>query len=399
MTYALDGIRVLEIGTFVSAPYCGKLFAGYGAEVIKIEPPGGDIARAHGPFRDEVPNPETSALYLYLNTGKLSVDLDLRTPQGLDAFFRLVEQADVVVENYRPSDLQALGISYARLRDINPRVVLVSITAYGQQGPYADYRSTNLSAFAMGGQMFITGTQEGGPLKNGGYQADYQGGLNGFSAGMLALLAAERDGTGQHVDVSVQHAMAPLLEAGIPYYSYLGRWAPERRGNHMASFIGIYPCVDGHLGIHIMPRNWQPFCEATGRMDLFDDPRFRTQADRAVHNDDLMAEFYAWAATETKREIYERAGRMRAPIAYVHNMTDILESPQLRERGFIQQISHPVAGDASYPGPPWWMGEDGWRSDPAPLLGQHTEDVLSTVGRLSADEIERARWSTERVAQ
>src|SRR5690606_38376365 len=136
------------------------------------------------------------------------------------------------------------------------RLVVVSITAFGQQGPYAGYQANNLVAFAMGGQMYITGTQEGGPLKNAGYQADYQGGLNALSAASIALLAAERDGEGQHVDISVQHCMAPLLEAGIPYYSYMGRWNAVRRGNHMASFIGIYPCADGHLGIHIMPRNW-----------------------------------------------------------------------------------------------------------------------------------------------
>lgn len=396
MPLPLDGLRVLEIGTFVSAPYCGKLFAGYGADVIKIEPPGGDIARAHGPFRDNIPNRETSALFLYLNTGKKSVELDLRTPAGLDAFLRLVEKADVVVENYRPADLRALGITFEALRRVNPRVTLVSITAYGQRGPYADYRANNLTAFAMGGQMYITGTQDGGPLKNGGYQADYQGGLNGFSAAMLAVLAAERDGEGQHVDVSIQHCMAPLLEAGIPYYAYMGRWAPGRRGNHMASFIGIYPCIDGHLGIHIMPRNWKPFCEAIGRTDLLEDPRFTTQADRSAHNDELMAEFYAWAATVTKKEIYEAAGRQRAPIAYIHNMDDIVHSPQLNARGFLQRIDHPVAGEATYPGPPWWIGPDGWLQGRAPLLGEHTTSVLREIAGLSQQAVERLRSEVPR---
>ncbi|MBI5946549.1 MAG: CoA transferase [Chloroflexi bacterium] len=379
MSQSLAGLRVLEIGTFVSAPYCGKLFAGYGAEVIKIEPPGGDIARTHGPFKDGVPNPETSALFLYLNTGKKSVELDLGTPAGRDAFMRLAATADVVIENYRPADLRALGITYEALRAVNPRLVLVSITAFGQEGPYADFHANNLVAFAMGGHMFITGTPEGGPLKNGGYQADYQGGLNGFSAGMLAVLAAERDGLGQHVDISIQHCMAPIVEAGIPYYSYMGRWSGVRRGNHMASFIGIYPCQDGHLGIHIMPRNWKPFTDAIGRPDLFDDPRFVTQAARTVNNDDLMAEFYAWAAGETKREVYERAGRMRAPIAFVHTMKDLMESPQLNARAFLTRIDHPVAGEATYPGPPWWMGPDGWQAGRAPLLGEHTEEVLAGV--------------------
>ncbi|HEY4669775.1 MAG TPA: CoA transferase [Tepidiformaceae bacterium] len=384
MPQPLEGLRVLEIGNFVSAPYCGKLFSGYGADVIKIEPPGGDVSRTHGPFKDGVPNPETSALFLYLNTGKRSVELPLDEPAGRDAFLRLVETADVVIENFRPADLRALGLTYDDLSAVNPRVTLVSITPFGQQGPYADYRGNNLTTFAMAGQMYITGTDDGGPLKNGGYQADYQGGLNGFSAAMLGVLAAERDATGQHIDVSVQHCMAPILEAGIPYYSYLGRWNRGRRGNHMASFIGIYPCADGHLGIHIMPRNWKPFTDAIDRPDLFEDPRFVTQADRTVHNDELMAEFYAWAATENKHELYERAGKMRAPIAFVHTMQDLLESPQLNARGFLTTIAHPVAGEATYPGPPWWIGPDGWSAGRAPLLGEHTEQVLRDVAGLSS---------------
>ena len=390
MPQPLDGLRVLELGTFVSAPYTGKLFAGYGAEVIKLEPPGGDVARAHGPFKDGVPNAETSSLFLYLNTGKKSVELDLATPAGHDAFMRLVATADVVIENFRPADLRAMGITYERLRAVNPRLTLVSITAYGQDGPYADYRGNNLTAFAMGGQMYITGTQEGGPVKNGGYQADYQGGLNGFSAATLAVLAAERDGVGQHVDVSVQECMAPILEAGIPYYSYLGRWAPGRRGNHMASYIGIYPCADGYLGVHVMPRNWKPFTEAIERPDLFDDPRFATGALRTANNDDLMGELYAWAADVKKREIYARAGAMRAPIAFVHTMADILESPQLNARGALTVIDHPVAGPATYFGPPWWMGPDGWSGGRAPLLGEHTTEVLREVAGMSPAEIARA---------
>ena len=395
MTYALDGLRVLEIGTFVSAPYCGKLFAGYGADVIKIEPPGGDIARAHGPFKDERPNVETSALFLYLNTGKRSVELDIASPAGRQTFLKMVRQADVVIENFRPADMKALGLGYDALRAVNPRIVLVSITAFGQDGPYADYRSNNLIAFAMGGQMFITGTQDGGPLKNGGYQADYQGGLNGFSAAMLAILAQERDGEGQHVDVSVQQCMAPILEAGVPNYAYLGRWTAPRRGNHMASFIGIYPCTDGYVGIHVMARNWKPFTDTIRRPDLFDDPRFVTQALRAVNNDELMAEFYGWAAGESKRDLYDRAGKGRAPIAFVHTMDDLLTSPQLRARNFITRIDHPVAGEAAYAGPPWWIGPDGWRHGRAPLLGEHTEEVLRGVPGLSKAEI--AALSAERL--
>lgn len=389
MPLPLEGIRVLEVGTFVSAPYCGRLFAGYGADVIKIEPPGGEISRAHGPFKNGTPNPETSALFLYLNTNKRSVELDLSSTEGREAFLRLAEDADVIIENYRPSDAQSLGLDYETIRTLNPRVVLVSITAYGQEGPYAKYRSNNLIAFAMGGQMFLTGDPDKSPVKNGGYQADYQGGLNAFSAANLALLAAERDGEGQHVDISVQHCMAPILEAGIPFYAYNGIWTGQRRGNLMSSFMGIYPCIDGQVGVHVMARNWAPFAAATGHPEWLQDERFATADSRRSHDDELMAEVIQWAAGMRKKDAYAIGGEHRAPITFIHTMEDLLESPQLSARGFLRHIEHPIAGKASYPGPPWWMGPDSWRDDPAPLLGEHTQTVLGQAG-LSPAEITAA---------
>ncbi len=385
MPLPLEGIRVLEVGTFVSAPYCGRLFAGYGAEVVKIEPPGGDIARAHGPFKDGEPNPETSALFLYLNTSKRSVELDLGTQAGRDALLRLAADADVLIENYRPGDARALGLDHERLRAVNPRLVVVSITAYGQDGPYAEYHSNNLIAFAMGGQMFLTGDPDRSPVKNGGYQADYQGGLNAFSAANLALLAAERDGEGQHVDISVQHCMAPILEAGIPFYAYNGLWLGQRRGNLMSSSMAIYPCLDGQVGVHVMARNWPNFAEATGHPEWLEDERYATAESRRAHDDELMAELITWASALGKKEAYALGGEYRAPITFIHTMEDLLDSPQLAARGFLRRIEHPVAGEASYPGPPWWMGPDAWRDGRAPLLGEHTSEVLAEAGLSEAD--------------
>ena len=385
MPLPLEGVRVLEVGAFVSAPYCGRLFAGYGAEVIKIEPPGGDIARAHGPFKDGEPNPETSALFLYLNTSKRSVELDLGTQAGRDALLWLAADADVLIENYRPGDARALGLDHERLRAVNPRLVVVSITAYGQDGPYAEYHSNNLIAFAMGGQMFLTGDPDKSPVKNGGYQADYQGGLNAFSAANLALLAAERDGEGQHVDISVQHCMAPILEAGIPFYAYNGLWLGQRRGNLMSSSMAIYPCLDGQVGVHVMARNWPNFAEATGHPEWLEDERYATAESRRAHDDELMAELITWAARLGKKEAYALGGEYRAPITFIHTMEDLLDSPQLAARGFLRRIEHPVAGEASYPGPPWWMGPDAWRDGPAPLLGEHTGEVLAGAGLSEGD--------------
>jgi formyl-CoA transferase len=393
MPLPLEGIRVLEVGTFVSAPYCGRLFAGYGADVIKVEPPGGDIARAHGPFKNGMPDPETSALFLYLNTGKQSVELDLGAQAGRDALLRLAVDADVLIENYRPGDARALGLDYERLRAVNPRLVVVSITAYGQEGPYAEYHSNNLIAFAMGGQMFLTGDPDKSPVKNGGYQADYQGGLNAFSAANLALLAAERDGEGQHVDISVQHCMAPILEAGIPFYAYNGLWLGNRRGNLMSSSMAIYPCLDGQIGVHVMARNWPNFAEATGHPEWLEDERYATAESRREHDGELMAELIGWAAGLSKKEAYALGGEYRAPITFIHTMQDLLDSPQLAARGFLRRIEHPVAGEATYPGPPWWMGPEAWRDGRAPLLGEHTDAVLGEAG-LSRPEIGAATGGT-----
>ena len=229
--------------------------------------------------------------------------------------------------------------------------------------------------------MFITGTEEGGPLKNGGYQADYQGGLNAFSAGMLAVLATERDGVGQHVDISVQHCMGPILEAGIPFYSYMGLWAPERRGNLMSSIMGVYPCIDGQIGIHVMARNWPPFARAVGHEEWILDERYSTAEARMENSDELMAEIIQWSTNITKKEAHQAGGENRAPITYIHDMADLMESPQLKERGFLREIEHPVAGKATYPGPPWWMGPDNWTDNPAPLLGANTKVILEGLVR------------------
>src|SRR5581483_12233746 len=177
----LHGIRVLELGGFVSAPFTGKLLADYGADVIKVEPPDGDPARRHGPFPGDHPDAETSALYLYLNTNKRSVVLDLATGDGQAGLRRLARDADLLIENLPPGQLDGWGLGYPVLAGANPRLVVVSLTPYGQDGPYATAPATNLTMFAAGGQMAITGDPDREPLKNAGYQAEYQLGLNGFA--------------------------------------------------------------------------------------------------------------------------------------------------------------------------------------------------------------------------
>lgn len=383
---ALSGLRIIEVGEHVSAPYAGKLLASYGADVIKIESPGrGDASRYHGPFPNDEPHAERSALFLYLNTAKRSVTLDLDSADGQRLFKQLVATADVVLENTKPGAMDDRGLGYEALAAIQPALVMTSVSPFGQTGPYAAYDGPNLVSFALGGQMHMTGDPERPPLKNGGYQADYQTGLNAFAATAIASLGAVLHGEGEHVDVGAMQCQASVLEGATPYWCYLGQDTSMRRGNHLVSFIGIYPCLDGQLGIHAMASNWQPLLQTMELEQLGDDPRFATQTSRIQNNDDLMAVFYAWAADKRKKDVYARAGRMRGPIAYVHDMQDLLDSPQLVARKFLREIDHPEAGTLTYTGPPFQMSETPARDLRAPLLGEHSAEVLAELGVDAAD--------------
>jgi len=387
---ALDGVTVLELGECVAAPFCTKLLAAYGATVIKLEPPGrGDPARALGPFPDSGPDREQSALYLYLNTGKQSVTLDLEQAAGRELARRLAREVDILVENCPPGELAARGLGYEALRAANPRLVYVSLSAFGQSGPRAQWRATNLTALAAGGQMQLTGDAEREPLKAGGEQADYQLGLNGFSAALVGLWDALETGEGQQIDVSAQEAMASTLEVALNTYLYLGQdiWG-TRRGNINSAVLGLYPCADGYLGVHAMPRNLPPLLQVMEMPELADDPRFNTPAARLENNDELTATIFAWAADKRKHEVYARAGSMRGPIAFVHDMADLMTSPQLAARGFLHEVEHPVAGRLTYPGPPFVMSETPGRIERAPLLGEHTVAVLAGRLGLSADDLQ-----------
>jgi CoA:oxalate CoA-transferase len=386
---ALEGFTVIEVGEQVSAPFCGKLLADYGATVIKIEPPGrGDLSRSLGPFPDSGPDSEQSALYLYLNTNKQSLNLDTDQAAGQALLRKLAAQGDILVENYSPGYLEQRGLGYTSLRERNPRLVYVSLTPFGQTGPWANWKATNLVSIATGGQMHLTGDPDRQPLKSGGEQADYQLGLNGFSAALVGLWDALETGTGQHIDISAQEIMASTLELALNTYAYTGRdvW-PTRRGNMQSAMIGIYPCADGYLGVHAMSRNFAPLLRTMEMEELITDERFSSPAARLQHGDELMATILAWAADKRKHEVYRRAGELRGPIAFVHDIEDLFTSEHLAEREYLHQVDHPVAGTLTYPGAPFQMGESPARVGRAPLLGEHTNAVLRDRLGLGAEDL------------
>jgi len=387
----LSDLRVLDLSNGVAGAFCTKLFAGYGADVIALEPPPGHALRRHGPFVDDHPHPETGALWLYLGTGKRSVTLDIASRTGRRLFERMVEQANVVVESFSPGRMAELGLGFEALRRIKRRIILVSISPFGQTGPRAHWKATNLTSFASGGQMSLTGDPDREPLVNGGSQAEYQTGFQAFAAGATAAHNADALEVPQHIDISAQECMASALELYLPWWQYLQRDISKRRGNVLSAIVGVFPAREGHIGLHCMPRNWPWFARAMGRPDLIEDERFKDNFARLKNNDELEAIVYEWASRQDAKEVYKTAGAARAPVAFAHRLQDVLESEQLRERAYFQQVDHPVAGELTYPGAPFRMSAVEWQAGRAPLLGEHNEEFYCDEMGITRSDLARLR--------
>ena len=385
----LVGTRVVDTSQGVGGSYCTKLLADFGATVVKVEPPGvGDPIRSQGPFASEERPLESGALHLYLNTGKQSLTLDTSTITGRRLLAQLLQNANALVDDRDVGILDEEGFGPESVQERFPGLVVTRISAYGQSGPYADRAATNLTSLAMGGQMAMTGDEDREPLKNGGYQAEYQAGLNGMVATLAGLWAADRDGEGDDIDVAAMECMASTLELALNQYCYtqVDNWS-GRRGNIMSSVVGLYPCADGYIGVHAMPRNFPALTRLMDSEWMLESEEFGTGAARLQHEDELRAMVYAWSADQNKKEVYERAGQLRAPVAYVHEIPDLLESPQLAARNYLREIDHPVAGRQTYPGAPWQMSETPWAEGRAPLLGEQTDQILRADLGLSEGDI------------
>jgi len=378
----LEGVKVLELAEGVAGPFAGKMMGAMGADVIKVEPPGrGDAARAFPPFLDDAPHPETSGLFLYLNTNKRGVTLDLAHPSGRELARRLVGWADVIVESSAPGRLAEWGLGYEAIAPLNPGAILVSVTPFGQDGPYRDYQSSDLVALALGGLLYITGEPDREPLKLGGQPSEYFAGLAAFSAAMVALHHRDAGGEGQHVDVSVLEGIATAqMYAGLNY-AYLHE--NRRRQN---AFAPMFRAKDGHVGVMYRQPNWPTFCEMIGHPELVRDERFRDVAARRDHAGELNAIVAEWMASQPKEELYHRAQAARMPFGYICDARDLIESPQYGARGYFQEIDHPLAGRHLYPGMPIHWGHERWELHGAPLLGAHNAEVYGGLG-VSGEEL------------
>jgi len=389
MTPPLASVRILDLTAGVSGPWCTKLLADYGAHVIQAERPGvGDESRGHGPFPGGIPDRERSALFLWLNTSKRSITLDIATATGRELALRLAAQCDTVVVDRSASELERLRLTHEDFAAVNPRIVTTSVTAFGLSGPYADWRATNLTSYATGGQHYLTGDGDREPIQNGGYQALYQAGTWAFGATLAAVWNARETGVGQRAEVAGQEVMAAILEIYMPDFAYRkAETLLTRRGNMATAVVGIYPVIDGHIGIHAMPKNWPQLLDALDMHWMAEDERFQDNRARLRNNDELMAQLYTWTAGVTKAEAYERGGQYRAPISPVNTMADLLASPHLDARGFFREVEHPATGTMRYPGSPARLPATEPAVRPAPLLGQHNAEVYGEMLGISAREL------------
>ena len=391
---ALKGIKVLDLSQHISGPYCTKLLAALGADVIKIEKPEkGDVARNMGPFLNDKPHLETSAPFLYMNTGKQSITLDLEKRAGVGLLKEMVKDSDVLVENFKPLAMSELGIGYDHLKGINPSLIMVSITDFGQTGPYRDFKGNRLVGYALSGYMYINGDPDREPLAGGGEQPAYQGGLHAFTGTMAALLSRQKTGKGQHVDVSIMECMASCHQFTINRYVYSGKIQKRVGNRYMWSHpITIYPCKDGHVSISASTDEQTEMLLTLMEMPhLLDDPRFQTGFHRLIHAEEFDEMVKPWFLQRTKTEIIESCQEWRVPAAYVNDVADILEDEQYRVREFWVELDHPEAGTLPYAGPPFKMSETPGKYHRAPLLGEHNEEVYMGCLGLSREELDRLR--------
>ena len=384
----LEGVKVLDLTHYIAGPYCTKLLSGLGADVIKVERLNkGDGVRWLGPFASgtEIPTgndaPEDGAWFLYLNTAKQSLALDLKSDEGRRVVLELAAKADILVENFAPGGMDSLGLSYAELKKANPALVVTSISNFGQIGPYRDWKATELTLYALGGLMNITGEPELEPLKEGMPLAQLGAGQNAFAATMAALMYAEETGQGQQIDVSIAEYATNILENALMQFSYSGQEYSRvgNRGYGRAAW-GIYPCQDGHVGIIAGPdHRWPEVARIMEREELADE-RFLSRAGRLEFADEVDAYMLPFLIDYKKVDIFKAGQESGLGFSFVATMQDILEMEQLLDRDYFVEIEHPVAGKLTYPGAPIMPeeGVDAWVFQRAPLLGEHTAKALSS---------------------
>ncbi len=390
MAGPLEGITVLDLSHYVAGPYCTKLLADYGADVIKVEPPGaGDPCRSIGPFQKDRPGPDGGALFLHLNTNKRSISLDLKSVEGRAIFLELAQTiGDIVVENFAPRVMPSIGLEYDDLRSANPKLIMTSISNFGQTGSWRDRRASELTELALSQFLYITGDPDREPLAYYGHQAQYQAGLNAGVATLAVYYGAETAGSGQHIDVSILECLVGITERQFQRYPYSGE-IRERTGHAGEGFPwAVYPCRDGWVAAYSSTTaQWRGLCEMVGLPDL---AGLSTVSELVENRSQIEPRLLAWLADRSKLDVFHEAQSHGIPWVPVYDAADLLADPQLADRGFFVEIDHPIVGKLLYPGAPFKLSDSpAVAGRGAPMLGEHNLEIFQGILGKTESQIER----------
>ena len=382
----LSDLRVIECAEGVAGPYCGKLLADLGADVVKVEPPAGDSSRRFGPFPGDRPHLERSGQFLYLNANKRGITLDIGHAGGIEALTRLAADADVLILDRTRSQLQAIGIDVDALREEHPGLVVTVLTPYGFTGPYKDWTGNAHTVYQMSGMGretpsgYVTDVEREPPLSPGNPQADYLTGVTAATSTMVAITYRRVYGEGQLVDVSGVEANTNHVRMNWNMFSY----NPDLLGGReKAAFGQVIECKDGHIFFapYGLDHWWMSLRRMMGDPEWARDEVYLTGPGRTANVDNIEPHVRAWALNHTRDELYWMSIENKVPCFPVYSASEMRASPQLEARGFFIEVEHPEVGSFVQPGAPVQQTGSRWAIDrPAPRLGEHTDEVLSELG-------------------
>lgn len=398
-SFSLDEIRIIDI-TDLSGAYCTKVLADLGADVVRIEPLGGSEVRRIGPFYRDTIHPEKSLLHFYLNTNKRSVTLNLVTEDGKEIFKCLAREAAAIVETFPPGYLESLGLGYKSLSELNSGLVFTSITPFGQNDPYKEFKGSDIICWAMGGLMYLGGFPDRPPVQGYEYMAYKTGSLHAAAATLIGLYYREITGIGQYVDVSIQECIAQAMENAPQYYD-LQKVIRRRVGNRqLEAGAGIYPCRDGFVYMVVALRGalirWEELVvwlmeEGVPRAEELKDPKWQNKEWRKT--EEAMETFQEIFTNLTKHynklELYEKAQARGISLCPVNTIRDLFENPQLKSRRFFVEVNHPELADTLiYPGGPYVFEKIPWQiRRRAPLIGEHNMEIYHDELGISKEDL------------
>ena len=373
----LAGLRVLDLGQIYNGPYAGFLLAMAGAEVVKLEPIAGEALRARSGHS------QPAFAMGMLNSNKRGIAIDLKSERGKDLFLELVQEADVLLENFAPGAMERLGLGSEYLQERNPRLIYASSTGYGLSGVDRDNLAMDLTIQAYAGVMSVNGPEGGPPLKTGPAICDFFGGVHLYAGIATALYERERTGIGRKVEIAMLEATYPVLATNLTSMHNLGGEQPSRRGNQhptgASAPYGVYQAADGHVAvICVRERHWERLRAVIDREDLAQDPRFADQKSRGEHADVVDAVVNEWSSQLPKVEVVRRLRKATVPVAPVRTLPEVSEDPHMHARGTLQRVDHPTFGEVVLPHSPLrFHGEQRAPVRPNPDLGEHSAAVLT----------------------